>query len=78
MLFKVGDRIIVSEPEDWGSGPSFVPEMARWCGKVCEVESVVHEGEHGGDGGWYTLVGGDFYYFAGDWMKKVVAFKGNK
>lgn len=77
-MFKKGDLVSVTAPEDWDTGPSFVMEMSRWCGKPCMIDSVVHEGEHGCDGGWYTLVGGEFYYFAGDWMKKVVTFKGNK
>ena len=76
--FKVGDKVYITPPEDWDTGPSFVGEMWRWCGRPVVIESIVHESEFDCDGGWYTLVGVKVYYFAGDWMKKVVQFKGNK
>lgn len=76
--FKVGDKVCVTPPDDWETSPSFVREMWRWCGRPFVIQSVVHEGVPVCDGGWYTLVGGEFYYFAGDWMKKAVQFKGNK
>lgn len=78
-MFKPGDVVVITEPEDWYTGPSFVVEMGRWCGKHVIVESVVgYDNEYDCDGGWYTLVGGKAYYFAGNWMKKVNKFKGNK
>ncbi len=78
-MFKVGDVVVITEPEDWDTGPSFVVEMRRWCGKHVIVESVVgYDNEYDCDGGWYTLVGGKVYCFAGNWMKKVNKFKGNK
>jgi hypothetical protein len=76
--FKAGDRVCITPPEDWDTGPSFVKEMHRWCGSPVVIQAVVHEGEHYEGGGWYTLVGGESYYFAGDWMEKAVKFKGNK
>ena len=76
--FKVGDKVYITTPEYWDTGPYFVREMGRWCGSPVVIESIVREGEHDCDGGWYTLAGGEFYYFAGDWMKKAVQFKGNK
>lgn len=78
-MFKPGDVVIITEPDDWYTGPSFVKEMGRWCGRRVVIERVVgYNGEYDCDGGWYTLVGGEVYYFAGDWMKKVNKFKGNK
>lgn len=78
-MFKVGDVVVITEPEDWDTGPSFVVEMGRWCGKHVIVESVVgYDYENACDGGWYTLVGGDGYLWAGSWMKKANKFKGNK
>ena len=78
-MFKQGDVVVVTEPEDWGTGPSFVGGMDMWCGRNVVIESVVgYDGEHDCDGGWYTLVGGERYFFAGDWMKKANKFKGNK
>ena len=78
-MFKPGDIVVITEPEDWDTGPSFVVEMGRWCGKHVIVGSVVgYDNEHDCDGGWYTLVGGKAYLWAGNWMKKVNKFKGNK
>lgn len=79
-MFKPGDVVVITEPEGWETGPSFVEEMYRWCGRNVVIESVVgNDGVyHYCDGGWYTLVGGESYWFAGDWMKKVNKFKGNK
>ena len=79
-MFKPGDVVVITEPEDWETGPSFVEEMYRWCGRNVVIESVVgNDGVyHYRDSGWYTLVGGEAYWFAGDWMKKVDKFKGNK
>lgn len=78
-MFKPGDVVVITEPDDWDTGPSFVKEMGRWCGRKVVIESVVgYDDEHDCDGGWYTLVGGEFYYFAGNWMKKANKFKGNK
>ena len=78
-MFKPGDVVIITEPDDWDTGPSFVKEMGRWCGRNVVILSVVRvDGEYDCDGGWYTLVGGKAYYFAGNWMKKVNKFKGNK
>ena len=76
--FKVGDKVCITPPDDCDTGPSFLEEMHRWCGGPVVIERVVGGDNHDGDGGWYTLVGGKFYYFAGDWMKKAVQFKGNK
>lgn len=78
-MFKPGDVVVITEPEDWDTGPSFVEEMYRWCGRNVVIERVVgYDGEYDCDGGWYTLVGGEIYLFAGNWMKKVNKFKGNK
>ena len=76
--FKVGDKVCITPPDDLDTGPSFLEEMHRWCGGPVVIERIVGVDEHDGDGGWYTLVGGELYYFAGDWMKKAVQFKGNK
>lgn len=58
-MFKPGDVVVITEPEDWETGPSFVEYMYRWCGRNVVIESVVgYDGEHDCDGGWYTLVGG--------------------
>ena len=78
-MFKPGDVVVISEPEDWDTGPSFVREMSKYCGRKVLIEYVVgNDNEHDCDGGWYTIAGGDLYYFAGDWIKKVNKFKGNK
>lgn len=75
--FKVGDKVCITPPEYWGTGPHFLLEMERWCVGPVVIDSIVGGSAHDDDGGWYTLVGGEFYYFAGDWMKKAVQFKGN-
>lgn len=78
-MFKPGDVVVITEPEDWDTGPSFVKKMGRWCGRKVVIERVVwYDSEHDCDGGWYTLIGGELYSFAGDWMKKANKFKGNK
>lgn len=78
-MFKQGDIVVITEPEDRDTGPVFVEEMTKYCGRKVTIEGVLGYGnEHDCDGGWYTIVGGEFYYFAGDWMKKVSRFKGNK
>lgn len=75
-MFKPGDVVVITEPDDHMDGPGFVGGMEEFCGKVVTVQYEV--GTHPDDGGWYTIAGGDFYYFAGDWMKKANKFKGNK
>ena len=78
-MFKPGDMVVITEPADWDTGPSFFKEMTKHCGHKVAIECVVgHYNEYACDGGWYALVGGEVYYFAGSWMKKVNKFKGNK
>ena len=76
--FKVGDKVCIAPPDDCDTGPAVLEEMHRWCGGPVVIERIVGVDEHDGDGGWNTLVGCELYYFAGDWMKKAVQFKGNK
>lgn len=75
-MFKAGDKVIISEPDDKRSGPDFVGGMEEFCGKVLTVQ--YEAGTHPDDGGWYGLIGGGVYLWAGNWMKKVNKFKGNK
>lgn len=75
-MFKAGDRVVISEPDGKMGGPGFVGGMEEFCGKVLTVQDEV--GTHPDDGGWYELIGGGGYLWAGNWMKKVNKFKGNK
>lgn len=75
-MFKAGDRVIISEPDDKMSGPYFVGGMEEFCGKVLTVQ--YEAGTNPDDGGWYGLIGCGVYLWAGNWMKKVNKFKGNK
>lgn len=77
--FKVGDKVVITAPENRDSGPSFTGYMERYDGGDAIVKSVLgYDGQHDGDGGWHTLEDCEHFYFAGDWMKKTVQFKGNK
>ena len=75
-MFKPGDRVVISEPDDYMDGPGFVDGMEEYCGRPMTIESEIRG--HPDDGGWYDVVGGDGYLWAGNWMKKVNKFKGNK
>lgn len=75
-MFKPGDIVIISEPDDDTDGPGFVAGMEGYCGRRMVVNFEV--GEHLDDGGWYEVSDGGGYLWAGNWMKKVNKFKGNK
>ena len=75
-MFKPGDVVIIKEPDDDTDGPGFVGGMELCCGKRVTVKYEI--GSHPDDGGWYEVDGGNGYLWAGNWMKKVNKFKGNK
>jgi len=77
MVFKPGDMVVISEPDDKMDGPSFVYGMEEFCGRHMTIKYLT-EG-YPDDGGWWQIEedGGEFSW-AGNWMKKVNKFKGNK
>ena len=77
-MFKPGDRVVITPPKHPFDGPGFMPEMERFVNSALRItgqQGTYHEG----DGGWWQIEedGGEFFW-AGNWMKKVNRFKGNK
>lgn len=75
-MFKPGDVVVITEPDDKMDGPSFVKGMELFCGRPVTIKCEVSDNPD--DGGWYEVEGGVGYLWAGNWMKKVNKFKGNK
>ena len=75
-MFKPGDVVVITEPDDKRDGPGFVKGMEWFCGRTVTIECEV--GGNPDDGGWYEIESGAGYLWAGNWMKKVNKFKGNK
>lgn len=75
-MFKPGDIVVITEPDDHMDGPGFVGGMEEYCGRPMTIEREV--GWHPDDGGWYEVDGWEGCLWAGNWMKKVNKFKGNK
>ena len=75
-MFKTGDIVVITEPYDHMDGPGFVDGMEEYCGRPMTIKCEI--GVHPDDGEWYEVDGGDGYLWAGNWMKKVNKFKGNK
>jgi len=75
-MFKPGDVVIITEPDDKMDGPGFVGGMEEYCDRPMKIKNEV--GGHQADGYWYEVNGGGGYLWAGNWMKKMNKFKGNK
>lgn len=76
-MFKPGDIVVITEPDDHMDGPGFVVGgMEEYCGRPMKIK--YETGVHPDDGGWYEVDGGGGYLWAGNWMKKANKFKGNK
>ena len=75
-MFKPGDVVVITEPDDKRDGPGFVKGMEELCGRRMTIKYEVDDNPD--DGGWYEVDGGNGYLWAGNWMKKANKFKGNK
>ena len=75
-MFKPGDVVVITRPDDDTDGPGFVGGMEELCGRRMTIKYEVDDNPD--DGGWYEVDGGNGYLWAGNWMKKANKFKGNK
>ena len=75
-MFKSGDVVIITKPDDTSGGPGFIGGMEEYCGRHVTIRYEIVG--YPDDGGWYVTDGGSGYSWAGNWMKKVNKFKGNK
>lgn len=53
-MVKVGDRVMIIKepPEDRCYGPSFIPTMDGYCGKVGKIVRIICDDEDGG--AWFS------------------------
>lgn len=77
-MFKPWYMVVITPPKRQFDGPGFMPEMERFVGsalRLAERQGIYHED----DGGWWRIEEdrGEFFW-AGNRMKKVNKFKGNK
>lgn len=77
-MFRVGDKVVIASIKDPSDGPGFVPEMERFVSSTLRLAGR-HGIHHEDDGGWWQIEeDGGASFWAGNWMKKVNKFKGNK